>query len=222
MLKKFTASPELLHVLDRLMQMPCLNDFRLVGGTALSLLRGHRRSDDIDLFTYKEYGSISFNDIEEQLKLEFPVVLNNDDNFPALKSLDNNYGLHLFIGDQNTPIKVDLLNWNDDFLFPFQEMENIRLATIEEIATMKLDVISRGGRKKDFWDLSEILETHLLSSLISLYEKKYPYYEVQLVIKGLTDFTIADDMPDPICFKGKHWELIQQEMKQEVQRLSVA
>ena len=212
MLKKFTTSTELFHVLDKLMRLSSLSDFRLVGGTALSLLRGHRKSD-------KEYGSISFMNIEQEIRSGFSHVINNDSDFPELKSIDNNYGLHLFIEDSDAQIKVDILNWNDDFLFPFETIENIRLANIEEIATMKLDAISRGGRKKDFWDLSEILETHSLQSLISIYKEKYPYYNVQLVIKGLTDFIIADDMPDPICFKGKHWEVIQREIRKEVVNL---
>ena len=53
-----TTNPELLKVLKKLMGMEMLKDFRLVGGTALSLLRGHRISEDIDLFTYQEYGAI--------------------------------------------------------------------------------------------------------------------------------------------------------------------
>lgn len=40
------------------------SDFRLVGGTALSLLRGHRMSIDIDLFTDAEYGTINFEAID--------------------------------------------------------------------------------------------------------------------------------------------------------------
>jgi len=35
--------------------------FRLVGGTNLSLLYGHRKSDDIDLFTDADYGSLDFD-----------------------------------------------------------------------------------------------------------------------------------------------------------------
>jgi Nucleotidyl transferase AbiEii toxin, Type IV TA system len=42
------------------MQADTFKDFRLVGGTALSLYRGHRLSEDIDLFTDAPYGSIDF------------------------------------------------------------------------------------------------------------------------------------------------------------------
>lgn len=51
MLKTFTTSDELLSVLKLLMKMPLLANFRLVGGTALSLLHGHRKSEDIDFFS---------------------------------------------------------------------------------------------------------------------------------------------------------------------------
>jgi hypothetical protein len=46
-----TVSDTLKDVLVELMETPLFNDFRLVGRTALSIQFGHRKSDDIDLFT---------------------------------------------------------------------------------------------------------------------------------------------------------------------------
>lgn len=222
MLKKFTTNESLFEVLEKLMSLESLSDFRLVGGTALSLLLGHRISEDIDMFAFKTYGSISFKIIEEEISATFPIVINTDENIPGLKNLENNFGLHLFIGkDNNSIVKVDILNWSDDFIFPVVLEDKIRLTLtdVAEIAAMKLDVISRGGRKKDFWDLSEILETHSLQSLIEVYKRKYPYNDIGLVLTGLLNFSVADNMPDPVCFRGKYWELIQQEIKQKVREL---
>jgi hypothetical protein len=39
------------------------DDFVLVGGTALSMQLGHRKSIDIDLFTEKFYGSMNLKQI---------------------------------------------------------------------------------------------------------------------------------------------------------------
>ena len=214
MLKKFATSELLLDVLDKLMRLESLSAFRLVGGTALSLLLGHRISEDIDLFAFKPYGSIPFKKIELELVEIFQVVINTDTNIKGFESFENNYGLHLFVGKTKEElVKVDILNWSDDFHEPAIVHGGIRLATLKEIASMKLDVISRGGRKKDFWDLSELLDLFSMGELLSFYREKYPYYDDDLVIKGLTDFSNADVMPDPICFKGKHWEVIRQEMR---------
>ena len=86
------------------------------------------------------------------------------------------------------------------------------MATTKEIALMKLDTISRGGRKKDFWDMSEIFEHIKFSELLSSYQVKYPYNNIEDVKKGMISFESADNMPDPICLKGKYWELIKEEM----------
>lgn len=56
------------------MQAPLLEAFRLVRGTALSLLKGHRISVDIDLFTDQEYGTTNFRAIEQWIERSFPVV----------------------------------------------------------------------------------------------------------------------------------------------------
>jgi predicted nucleotidyltransferase component of viral defense system len=41
--------------------------------------------------------------------------------------------------------------------------ENLRMASLEEIIAMKVDVVQRIGRKKDFWDLYEILPRYSIS-----------------------------------------------------------
>lgn len=63
-----TVNNLLKDTLITLMQSKELLEFRLVGGTALSLYLGHRISVDIDLFTDAPYRSINFNQIENFLK----------------------------------------------------------------------------------------------------------------------------------------------------------
>lgn len=220
MLKKFTTSDELLEVLNVLMKLPSLMNFRLVGGTALSLIYGHRKSEDIDLFTYQEYGSLDFEKIEAELIYYFPYV-RNDDRIFGLTNSDNHFGLHLHIGAASeASIKTDILNWTAaDFINPIELIDGIRFASPLEIALMKLDTISRGGRKKDFWDMSELMEHFSLSELLKMYSVKYPYYDVNDVIAGMTQFDIADNMPDPICLKGKYWEQIKEEMQSVIKKI---
>lgn len=51
MLKTSTVNPYLFEILQKCMDTEILENFVLVGGTALALQRGHRISVDIDLFT---------------------------------------------------------------------------------------------------------------------------------------------------------------------------
>lgn len=59
-----TVKPYLKEILDMLMAEELFNPFRLVGGTNLSLRFGHRISEDIDLFTDVEYGSLNYRNFE--------------------------------------------------------------------------------------------------------------------------------------------------------------
>ena len=221
MLQTSSTNDDLLKVLNSLMKVPSLGPFRLVGGTALSLQLGHRISEDIDLFAAKEYGSIDFKKILIDLKSLFPY-LRNDDAIFGLENLENNTGLHLHIGNtEEASIKTDILNWTiSQWLDPEKEVEGIRFATIEEIALMKLEVVARGGRKKDFWDLSEIFENISLASLLERYPQKFPFLPIENVKKGLIDFSVADQMPDPICLKGKFWDTVKADMQMYLEKAS--
>jgi hypothetical protein len=46
-----------------------------------------------------------------------------------------------------------------------------------------------------------------------LYEKRHPYtHERALLIEKFTDFTQADDDFEPMCLRGRHWELVKLDM----------
>ncbi|MDB5141155.1 MAG: hypothetical protein JWR12_3071, partial [Mucilaginibacter sp.] len=143
-----------------LMSAEELKDFRLVGGTALSLYLGHRLSVDIDLFTDANYGSIDFDTIEEFLRKNFGHV---DGEFGGNPGMGKSY---LIGTDANNVIKLDLYYSMDPFFQNAIEEDGVRMATVEEIIAMKIDVVQRGGRKKDFWDLHELLNQYTITDMI--------------------------------------------------------
>lgn len=197
-----TVTPLLLSVLKSCMSAKEFDTFRLVGGTALSLQRGHRVSVDIDLFTDAPYDSIDFDSIDSWLRTHYAYV--DTHNYKPV-----GMGKPYFVGENKMNcIKLDLY-YTDSFIDIPLEVDGIRIATIEEIIAMKADVIQRGGRKKDFWDLHELVEEYTLEEILTLHEKRFPYnHNRPLLISNLTNFTQADDDFNPQCLQGKHWELI--------------
>lgn len=197
-----TVDPLLRSILEQLMSSELFQPFRLVGGTSLSLQRGHRQSVDIDLFTDAPYESVDFNAIDKYLRSTFQYVTD-----PGRGPVG--IGVSYFIGNnENEAIKLDLY-YTDSFIQPVLEIENIRMATIEEIIAMKIDVVQRGGRKKDFWDLHELMDDYLPEQMLALHEQRYPYYHDEQIIRAnFTDFSTADNDFEPICLRGKYWEII--------------
>ncbi|QEE49888.1 nucleotidyl transferase AbiEii/AbiGii toxin family protein [Flavobacterium alkalisoli] len=203
-----TVSESLREALLLLMQADALKEFRLVGGTALSLQLGHRISVDIDLFTDADYGSVDFGAIESFLELAFPYL---DKGFGTAIGMGKSY---LIGRDKENAVKLDLY-YTDPFITPPFKIEDLRMATAEEIIAMKMDIVQRGGRKKDFWDLHELLASHAVSQMIALHEKRYPYtHDRQRIVANFTDFRLADDDFDPVSLKGYYWELIKEDLEQ--------
>ena len=192
-----------------LMNAPIFENFRLVGGTALSLQIGHRESIDIDLFSDIDYGTIDFKAIEAFLKGNFKYV--------DFLDIPLGMGKAYFIGEnKDDTIKLDVF-YTDTFIQPFIEVDSIRMATIAEIIAMKVDVIQRGGRKKDFWDLHDLLESYTIIQMLDLHKQRYPYtHDKDLIIKNFTNFNQADDDFDPICFKGKYWAFIKEDFEEVI------
>ncbi|MFC3356454.1 nucleotidyl transferase AbiEii/AbiGii toxin family protein [Sphingobacterium zeae] len=187
--------------------------FDWFGGTALSLHLGHRESVDIDLFSDVPYGSLDFESIDNYLKDTFSYVDHLSNIAPAM-------GKSYTIGNgKNNSVKLDVF-YADPFIQELIEEDNIRLASIEEIIAMKLDVIQRGGRKKDFWDLHELLDKYSISQMVALHEERYPFsHDEKTILINLINFENADNDFDPVCLKGKYWEFIKADFEEVIGKI---
>ncbi len=90
------------------------------------------------------------------------------------------------------------------------ETEGVKLASIEDIALMKLDALLSRAARKDFYDLYFICQKIPLRSLLNLAPQKYANirdFEVQTV-KRLVYFESADVEVDPMMLQPVSWEAV--------------
>lgn len=202
MLQYSTVDPTTLELLKSLMKFPPLDTFNLVGGTALSLQLGHRKSIDLDLFSHMEFDP-------DQLQFELAPFGKLTLNFSSKNSLG------LFIDG----IKVDIIRYAFPLINPPIHLESIRLLSIEDIAAMKLSAIAKRGSKKDFWDIYFILQHYSLQDLLNFYTQKFGSESLFFVIKSLLFFDDADLEPDPIIIKRASWNSIKLFIKDELKKI---
>ncbi len=213
-----TVSAPLLSILKKLMSSDVFKDFRLVGGTALALQRGHRRSIDIDLFTDLDYVDMPVAAMREYLEKEFPIHKGTESmDMPA-------NGYHIFLSEgQEPPIKVDFF-YTEPFIFPTIEEDGLRIADQREIAAMKLGVIGNQiYRQKDYWDVHDLLEDYLLPEMIQWALLRDPYsYTKEDIIKGLQQVNQVQESPMGIVSLKplSYWELKVLDLMEEVKAIA--
>lgn len=194
MLRFQTISADCRALLFHLMKIPALADFRLVGGTALALQKGHRASEDLDFFA----GS-AFKNEDILMTLQSELYPNRPENIRTYP-----FGLLCDINH----IKTDFMYWGHSFLEPPLIEEDIRMATPLELLLMKLHAVSSRKTRKDFIDIAILLDEFPLSLVLPLFDKKYSDPETGLLLKQLTYFEEAEISPMPELFITLTWEEI--------------
>lgn len=198
-----TVEPHTLDILKKLMELPELQHFYLVGGTALSLYYGHRSSVDLDLFVTRDF----------QVEDLIPVL---EKNFPGFtySNIHNPVGVFAFIDN----IKVDFVRYH---YYPVLEAavitDGIRLFSVPDIIAMKIAAILKRGVKKDFWDICELLDHYSIDEFIDFYNRKFPNHQLLISIpQALTYFADAEQSEDPISLKGQTWNKVKKSIQQKV------
>lgn len=202
MLQTETVEPGTLALLREIMTLKELNQFNLVGGTNLSLRFGHRKSIDLDLFTNQEFDSGYL--LSKLIKL-----------FPGLTVIkQGKIMLFLFIKG----IKVDFVFIPFSYINPFEEIDGIRFASVQDIIAMKLNAIAMRGVKKDFWDIYELLNHYNIGQMLEFFQVKYPNHDIFSVVRSLQYFTDADNQADPHPLKVVSWNQVKTRITDSVNR----
>ena len=183
-LHKEVISEKLNSLLESINSKPSFEDFYLVGGTALALFLGHRKSIDLDFFSQNEFTTSLTHNIKEHYKV---ISLNRNSIELEIKGA-----------------KILFLY----FAFPLYSeklvFDNIRFASPIDIGLMKLLSLQGRTTKKDIVDLffidKEILD---LSELLDVFENHYPKESFNSYdsLKNLLDKSFLYGQPDPNMIK---------------------
>lgn len=128
-----------------------LDKYTLVGGSALSLHLGHRKSEDLDFFTYED----SFD------KQEIFAYIKNFEKKQVLNQTDTQIDLLL------NGVKVTFFNAKWAFLTPVKK-QKFNLSSLEDIAIMKINVLFLRAKYRDYYDIYFLLKNGI--SLRQMFE----------------------------------------------------
>ena len=127
------------------------NDFYLVGGTALALQYGHRRSLDFDLFTPKSFDN---ERIRQQLRAALPI---------EKTYLDSQGQLTV----QANTIRLTFYQYPFTISHPINLAPPLTRPKPITIAAMKAFALGRRAKWKDYVDLYFVFQRHSLPEVVS-------------------------------------------------------
>ncbi len=151
--------------------------FYLAGGTALALQLGHRRSMDLDLYTQKDFDYKKLRG-ELENKFEEAIFIQGSEGTLIMK-LDK--------------VAVSFFYYPYSLIFPTIEFEDFPpIASMKDIAAMKLIAIADRGIKRDFYDIYFLLKEFSLEEIFKWVKRKYPRFNIYPAVRGLTYFEDAE------------------------------
>jgi hypothetical protein len=203
MLQTQTVEPRTFSLLKEIMELPFLQQGYLVGGTALSLVYGHRKSIDLDIFINEGWNREL---LWEELSRHFKQRL-------QLEGGTAKWAVFCFIDG----VKVDFIHYPHSKMAAPTIVDGIRMYHTDDIVAMKLNAILGRGKKKDFWDIAELTKHYSLHEMIKLHTQKYPNQLLLISIpQVLIYFTDADESEDPVSLNGQTWEGVKQTIRKVV------
>ncbi len=183
---------------------PLLQDgFYLAGGVAIAAHLSHRTSRDLDLFATRD-----------------PTPLQPDlDHLPGVTIEGRAPGtIHLKVDG----IPVSLIEYRYRLLAPPEPRAElpVPVASIDDLACMKLSAIAGRGAARDFWDLHTIVTrtARPLREFLDAFQRKYPVEDIGHVVRSLVYFGDATG-PLPTGISASHWDQIQRDFEAWVRAL---
>jgi predicted nucleotidyltransferase component of viral defense system len=169
--------------------------FYLAGGTGLALHLGHRFSVDLDFFSQEPDSVGPEERAQLHEALDDPNLTITYDKDTTFMATWQNVGISFFRLQQYPLVR------------PVFRLENVLVASIEEIGAMKLAAIIDRGTRKDLVDLFFILQRTSLEELFRVAAMKYAKVRTFAVsaTRALAYFEDAEALPMPRMLDRTPW-----------------
>jgi hypothetical protein len=172
-----------------------LASFYLAGGTGLALQLGHRRSNDLDLFSERPW---RWETTQPGLASAGRVGIDRQEAGTFVGKVDG--------------VRVSLFHYPYVLLEPTLETRfQVPVAGLLDIACMKVVAVVQRGGKKDFIDLYHLSRAGFtVEEVLAALSRKVPgsTYSRVAVAKGLAYFDDADEEPEPEMLVPSDWTKI--------------
>jgi len=182
----------------------------LAGGAALAIQMGHRTSVDLDFFS--EQGP-DMQKIVAELQRNIKGII-------IRRATEKT----LFAEARNTDIS--LFHYPYRLLGSFVESESLYLASMEDIAAMKVAAIIQRGTMRDFIDMYYLLGKYNLRQILGFTKKKFPGYQDVMALKALLFFEDARKEKTgraiKVFDKSYSWDEVEKEIFRQVKNYQLA
>jgi hypothetical protein len=181
--------------------------FYLGGGTAIATHLGHRRSVDLDWFCQEAFER-PLRLADKLTRAGIPLIATHNEPGTLLGKISG--------------VQISFMHYGYRFLKRPQVWADFgcQLASLDDLAAMKLEAVAQRGAKKDFVDIYAILSgTNSLAELLDKYCKKYVVEDTVHLLYSLTYFEDAKPDPMPKMLWHMNWREIQKELRKQVASL---
>lgn len=146
-------APQTSLLFDAITRMESIKPFVLVGGTALSLQIGCRLSEDLDFMRWKQGANdkleVGWPVIKHELETIGNIEVENILGFDHAEFVVNGVKLSFYAAPRKQIPSMQTI--------PYQN--NLRLADVKSIGAMKMEVMLRRAKFRDYYDLYSILKS---------------------------------------------------------------
>lgn len=183
--------------------------FYLAGGTALALRMGHRKSIDFDFFSQLFL-------LQESDRAALITAMQSDVEIKVRTSIDGT--LHLLVGD----VFTSFFHYPYVLLNPCDSWHGIDVASIMDIAAMKISAVQSRGLRKDFIDLYWISRESGFARVIDAAVRRFPKYPglIREALRALVYFEDAEKEPMPKMLQKLEWKQVRSYFEREVPRFA--
>ncbi len=169
--------------------------FYLAGGTALCLRLAHRRSFDLDLFCDTEFEPET---ILKELQLDGLQVQN-------VRTKRSTLWFEI------EGVRTSLMQFPYPLVEPSEPCWNFPIASLRDIAAMKVEAIASRGARKDFYDMYFICQNlQGLPPVIEAFQARFANAQPDVLhrLKALTYFDDAEREPEPLLIRPVQWATV--------------